>query len=54
MDYQDLYEKSLCKKCYIKAAKLTKKEIQKIIMSEEKYTCDACGKFDYIVEDVEE
>jgi hypothetical protein len=34
--------------------KPTKKEIKKIVMSEEEYQCDACHKTDYIVEYVED
>ena len=34
MGQQDMYE-NLCKKCYIKIMKPTKKEIKKIVMSEE-------------------
>lgn len=53
MSQQDMYE-SLCKKCYIRIMKPTKKEIKKIIMSDEKYQCDCCNKNDYIVEYVED
>ena len=44
----------LCKKCYIKINKPTKNEIKKLIMSEEKYKCDCCGKTEFIVEDTGE
>lgn len=53
MGQQDMYE-NLCRKCYIKIFKPTKKEIKKIVMSEYEYTCDACHKTDYIVEYVED
>jgi len=53
MSQQDIYE-SLCKKCYIRIMKPTKKEIKKIVMSDEEYQCDCCNKTDYIVEYVED
>jgi hypothetical protein len=53
MSQQDIYD-NLCKKCYIKVMHPTKKEIKKIVMSEEQYQCDCCNKTDYIVEYVED
>jgi hypothetical protein len=53
MSQQDMYE-SLCKKCYIRIMKPTKKEIKKMVMSDEQYQCDCCRKTDYIVEYVED
>ena len=53
MSQQDLYE-NLCKKCYIRIMKPTKKEIKKMVMSDEYYQCDCCHKTDYIVEYVED
>lgn len=53
MGQQDMYE-NLCKKCYIKIMKPTKKEIKKMVMSEEEYECDCCHKTDYIVEYLED
>lgn len=53
MSQQDIYE-SLCKKCYIRIMKPTKKEIKKMVMSEEQYQCDCCNKTNYIVEYVED
>lgn len=53
MSQQDMYE-SLCKKCYIRIMKPTKKEIKKIVMSDDEYQCDCCNKTDYIVEYVED
>ena len=53
MSQQDIYD-NLCKKCYIKVIRPTKKEIKKMVMSEEKYQCDCCHKTDYIVEYVED
>lgn len=53
MSQQDMYE-SLCKKCYIRIMKPTKKEIKKMIMSDDEYQCDCCHKTDYVVEYVED
>lgn len=53
MSQQDLYE-NLCKKCYIRIIKPTKKEIKKMVMSEEQYECDCCKKTDFIVEYLED
>ena len=53
MSQQDMYE-SLCKKCYIRIMKPTKKEIKKMVMSDEEYQCECCNKTDYIVEYVED
>lgn len=53
MSQQDLYE-NLCKKCYIRIMRPTKKEIKKMVMSEDEYQCDCCHKTDYIVEYVED
>ena len=53
MSQQDLYE-NLCKKCYIKIMKPTKKEIKKMVMSDDKYQCDCCHKTDFIVEYLED
>jgi hypothetical protein len=53
MSQQEIYD-NLCKKCYIKVMRPTKKEIKKIVMSEEEYTCDCCHKICSIVEYVEE
>ena len=53
MSQQDMYE-NLCKKCYIRIIKPSKKEIKKIVMSEEEYECDACHKTCEVVEYVED
>lgn len=53
MSQQDLYE-NLCKKCYIRIMKPTKKEIKKMVMSEDEYQCDCCHKITLIVEYVED
>ena len=53
MSQNDMYE-CLCKRCFIKINKVNKKEIKKMVMSEEEYTCDKCGKLDLIVDYVED
>ena len=53
MSRQEMYE-NLCKKCYSKIAKPTKKEIKKMVMSDEEYQCDCCHKKSLIVEYVED
>ena len=53
MGQQDMYE-NLCRRCYIRIIKPTKREIKKIVMSEEEYQCDACHKMDCIIEYVED
>lgn len=53
MGQQDMYE-NLCKKCYIKIFKPTKKEISKMVMSEEKEQCNCCHRNDFIVEYLED
>lgn len=53
MGQQEIFE-NLCRKCYIKIMKPTKKEIKKMVMSEEQYQCDCCHKNDHIVEYLED
>lgn len=53
MSQQDIYN-NLCRKCYIKIMRPSKKEIKKMVMSEEEYQCDCCGKTISIVEYIEE
>ena len=53
MGQYDMYE-NLCKKCYIRTMKPTKKEIKKMVMSDEQYECDCCHKTDYVVEYLED
>ena len=53
MGQYDIYE-NLCKKCYIKIQNPSKKDIKKMVMSEEKYQCDSCHRNDVIVEYIEE
>ena len=53
MSQQEIYE-NLCRKCYINVMKPTKKEIKKMVMSEEVYHCDCCHQTGTIVEYVED
>lgn len=53
MSQNEMYE-DLCKRCYIRIMKPTKKEIKKMVMSEEQYQCDCCHKTDFIVEYLED
>lgn len=53
MSKHDVYD-NLCKSCYIKINQPTKKEIKKMVMSEEKYQCDCCHRTCVIVEYIEE
>ena len=53
MGQQDIYD-SLCKKCYIRIMKPTKKEIKKMVMSDERYECSCCHKKDFIVDYLED
>lgn len=54
MSQQDYFEQSLCRKCFIKHCKPSKKEIKKMVMSEEQYVCDCCKKLSQIVEYLED
>lgn len=47
-------ESVLCKKCFMKKHKLSKKNIDRIILSHWKEECECCGKIDKIVVDIEE
>lgn len=51
---QQYYYENLCKRCFVKINNPTKKEIGKIVMSEEKYECNCCHRIIEIVEYVEE
>ena len=53
MSQQDMYY-NLCRNCYIKINKPSKKDIKKIVMSEYKEHCDKCGKVSEIVEYIED
>jgi hypothetical protein len=53
MSQQDIYE-NLCRNCYIKIQKPSKKDIKKMVMSEYKDRCDKCGKVSEIVEYIED
>lgn len=41
----------LCKKCFIKKFKPSKKEISKIVLTEYKMECSCCHREDYIVDE---
>lgn len=47
-------EQTLCKKCFLKKNKLSKKNIERIVMSNWKEECDCCHKIDKIVLDIRE
>ena len=47
-------EAVLCKKCFMKKHKLSKKNIDRIILSNWREECECCGKIDKIVIDIEE
>lgn len=53
MGQQELYS-CLCKKCYIKIFKPSKKDIKKMVMTEYKDQCDSCKREDFIVDYVED
>ena len=54
MGKQDYLDQQLCRKCFIKHLKPTKKEIKKLVMSEEEYQCDCCHKTAQVVEYLED
>lgn len=47
-------EQTLCKKCFLKKNKLSKKNIERIVMSNWKEECGCCHKIDKIVLDIRE
>lgn len=53
MSKQDMYT-DLCKKCYVKINKPTKKEISKIVLTYYKGKCSCCGREDYLVDYLED
>lgn len=53
MSQQDIYD-NLCRKCFIINCKPSKKEIQRIVLTEYKEQCECCKRVDYIVDFVEE
>lgn len=53
MSQQECYL-DLCKRCYIRIMKSTKKEIKKMVMSEEEFQCECCHKMALIVEYIED
>lgn len=53
MSYRDTYE-AMCKKCYIKYMKPSKKDIKRMVMSEDEEYCECCGRRCQIVEYIED
>lgn len=53
MSQNEMYE-DLCKRCYIRIMKPTKKEIKKMVMSDVQCECSCCHKMNYIVEYLED
>ena len=53
MGKQEMYD-NLCKKCYIKIMRPSKKEISKIILTEYEEQCSCCGKVTLVVDYVED
>ena len=53
MGKQEIYD-DLCKKCFIKIMKPSKKEVAKIVLTEYKEQCSCCGREDYVVDFVED
>ena len=49
MKKEELYD-VLCKKCYIKIARPSQKDIKHIVMSEESEKCSHCGRNSFVVE----
>ena len=45
---------SLCKKCFIKLAKPSKKTIKSIVLTDYEETCEHCGKVGPIVDYIED
>lgn len=54
MSLQDYLEQSLCRKCFIRRCHPSKKEIKKMVMSDERYECECCGKLDFVVDYLED
>ena len=42
----------LCKNCFIKLVKPTKKEIKRIVLTESKSTCENCGRIGPVVDGI--
>lgn len=53
MGNEEMYD-MLCKKCYVKIMKPSKRDIKRIIMSEENEKCECCGRIGPFVEYVED
>lgn len=53
MSQADLYT-DLCKKCFIRLRKPNKKDIKKIVLSEEYRECEHCGRITEVVDYMED
>ena len=47
-------EQTLCRKCYLKKHKLSKKHIDRIVFTPYVEKCDNCGKTEKLVDYIEE
>lgn len=45
---------NLCRKCFINTHRLNKKEVEKIVLSDEKCKCDKCGRMNFCVDYLED
>lgn len=52
MSKQEIYD-NLCKRCFIKVMKPSKKDIKAIVLSDYNIKCDCCGRVSQIVEYVD-
>lgn len=48
------FSRCLCRKCFIRLYKPSRKEIKNIVMSFDKETCEYCGRMDFVVDDIVE
>lgn len=53
MSQHDCYE-VLCKKCYVRRMKPSKRDIKHLVMSEENERCECCGRIGQVVEYIED
>ena len=53
MGKQDIYD-NICKKCYVKKNRPSKKEISKMVLTEYKEQCSCCGRVDFLIECLED
>lgn len=50
----DLMSSDLCKNCFIKLLKPTKKEIKRIVLTDGVCTCEHCGRIGQVVDGIAE